>query len=120
MENRQKSLCLFYKVVLILAIIGPITTLATGCATKKNQLNALSKRDYLPNFYSSNFVFSDSGSQSPNQFIRDQWPSSPEALRAVKPKYTRTYTYSNYSSHTNSRGRLHQNFSYRIVTNSVK
>ena len=120
MENKQRKLCVFYRIMLILTIIGPITTTMSGCSGKNNQLNVLSKRDYLPNFYSSSFVFSDSGSESPTLFAREQWPSSPEATRAIKPSNSKTYTYSNYSTHTNSRGRLSQNFSYRTVTNSVK
>ncbi len=120
MENRQKLLCVFLRILLISIITGPITISLTGCSAKKNQLNTLSKRDYLPNFYSSNFVFSDSGPGISNQFAREQWPSSPEATRDVKSTHTRTYTYSNNSGHTDSRGRLHQNFSYRTVTNSVK
>ena len=120
MKIRQESLCSFYRILLILAIISPITLTMSGCSNKKNQLNTLSKRDYLPIFYNSNFVFSDSSSESSSVYSREQWPSSPEAIRAVSNTKTRTYTHSNYSSNINSRGRLNQNFSYRIVTNSVK
>lgn len=110
----------FTSFALRFCIISPIIFFACGCSSDKNNINGLSRRDYLPEFYSSSFVLGGSASDSPELFIRENWPNSPEATRAVTSANKRVYERSSYYWGNSSNGRPHDNFSYRIVTTDVK
>ena len=106
--------------LLILIIIGPIIVFGSGCSTKKKHINVLSRRHYLPDSYSTNFVLGGPGSGTSKMYVRDKWPVSPEAVRAVKSDKERVYEHSSYSYNTSANGRPNDYYSYRIVTTSVK
>ena len=108
------------RIMMILLALGPIIFTSTGCISEKNHINNYSRRDYLPEFYKSSFVLGASSDSSGKSFIREPWPSSPEATRHINSSSERTYENSYYSYHSNSHGRPQTNFSYRIVTSSVK
>ncbi len=111
---------MFTREMLLLCIIGPITIMFTGCSTGENNLNTYSRRDYLPNSYSTNFVLGGSSNVAGERYLRDPWPRSENAVRAIKSEDERVYERSSYSYNTTSKGRPHDNYSYRIVTTSVK
>ncbi len=106
--------------LLLLCILGPIIIAVSGCSTEKNSLNALNRRDYLPDSYSTNFVIGGGSSSRPEIYARADWPSSPNALRAVRDENQRVYERSYRSVSSSSNGKPNDYFSYRIVTTSVK